>query len=130
MLIILIRNICLRKQYFLFQITKDPLIKDETMTLTFRIMHAIEMPNPDKLVKFVKGSSDSVRNKDKAAINKDDDIDVVIGPLRHSSHPSKQPDSNTSPDENKNESAKPPEDSVTAVDDRSNLTRIKFHKIR
>ncbi|ODM95808.1 Pre-mRNA-processing factor 39 [Orchesella cincta] len=106
------------------QITKDPMIKDETLLLSFRIMHAIEVPDPDKLIKFVKGNtggntvspSKDAKDKDKSG----------IGPSQSSESPSSTNSVTIPMDAVKDSSRKP----SSTADEQPFSTKIIFHKIR
>ncbi|CAL8100667.1 unnamed protein product [Orchesella dallaii] len=105
------------------QITKDPLIKDETLTLTFRIMHAIEVPDPVKLINFVKGSKGTT-TKDTKERDKS-----TIGPRQGSESP---PNSTVTIPKTL-ESDKGSCETLTLTEndtEKSNSTKIIFHKIR
>lgn len=117
------------------QIIKDPQIKDETIMLVFRIMHAIEVPDIEKLLKSQSLRKDKeVSSPSKKAREKiiDDGEDPLIGPSRKApKDPPKPANTITTTEETKSSSNdKDKEKNKITEDDPKNHTKIIFHKAR
>lgn len=100
--------------------------------LVFRIMHAIEVPDIEKLLKSqIQRKEREISSPSKKPREKiiDDGDDPLIGPSRKAPKDPKPTNTTAVTDETKNSSNDKEKDKMTEADPQ-NLTKIVFHKAR